>query len=56
MKREVRVTLSQKDVAELVVDVVAKKQKLETGYTCAVAMVADGELVCCYAWPPKGES
>ena len=53
MKREVRITLPQSALAELIADVVAKRQKLDPGYVCSFAMTADGEMVCCYSWPQK---
>ena len=55
MKREVRITLPKVTLAELVAEVVAKRQKLDPGYVCSFAMTADGEMVCCFSWPPKGD-
>jgi hypothetical protein len=52
MKREVKVTLSPKELSEIVVDVVAKRQKLgDAPYQCNCTMTGDGELVLCFTWP-----
>ena len=53
MKREVRITLSPKELSELLVAEVAKKQKLADGYACACTMTSDGEMALCFSWPAE---
>ena len=52
MKREVKVTLSTSEVHEQLVKVVAKKQKLGDGYTCACTLT-NGELSLVFTFPEE---
>ena len=53
MKRELKVTLSSAEVHEMLIKVVAKRQKLPDGnYSCACAMT-NGELSLVFSLPEE---
>lgn len=54
MKRELKVTLSPKETNELVVKVLAEREKVAADYKCDCTMTPDGELVILFTWP-KGK-
>ena len=54
MRTELKVTLSPAEVQKYLVDVVAKKQRLDDGeYKCACTTASDGEIVLVFSLVEK---